>query len=250
MCVSKSWHRCVYLRQCVTSYLFSALRLDPSMHENIKDLLSSACLQHLNVNQIQVVVRRCSSPNVTEETTYFIPRNPVVDAGTNTDPPVVCCPLLRRFCPCPPRGLLASLVTKGEWGIVSSSGSGSGGVLDSSAAWCLRPPQSFWRPSFLERCGPSPRTNVFLEATSSVSQRSSSARSSVANWWLFSVCPASHRSHLCWVRRFYLQTLFLITPVLSRCRNSFKLHERSTIRSSTTYFPFLNDLYWKYMKVF
>lgn len=69
--------------------------------------------QHLNVNQIQVVVRRCSSPNVTEETTYFIPRNAVVDAGTNTDPPVVCCPLLRRFCPCPPRGLLASLITKG-----------------------------------------------------------------------------------------------------------------------------------------
>ncbi|TKS68192.1 Sodium/hydrogen exchanger 9B2 [Collichthys lucidus] len=69
-------------------------------------------VEHLNVNQIQVVVRRCSTPNVTEETTYFIPRNPVVDAGTNTDPPVVCCPLLRRFCPCPPRGLLASLVTK------------------------------------------------------------------------------------------------------------------------------------------
>uniref|UniRef100_A0A3B4AEZ2 Cation/H+ exchanger transmembrane domain-containing protein n=1 Tax=Periophthalmus magnuspinnatus TaxID=409849 RepID=A0A3B4AEZ2_9GOBI len=70
------------------------------------------CLQHLNVNQIQVVVRRCSTPNVTEETTYFIPRNPVVDAGTNTDPPVVCCPLLHRFCPCPPTGLWASLVTK------------------------------------------------------------------------------------------------------------------------------------------
>ncbi|XP_056135623.1 sodium/hydrogen exchanger 9B2 [Lampris incognitus] len=69
-------------------------------------------VEHLNVNQIQVVVRRCSSPNVTEETTYFIPRNPVVDAGTNTDPPIVCCPLLRRFCPCPPRGLLASLITK------------------------------------------------------------------------------------------------------------------------------------------
>ncbi|XP_071760402.1 sodium/hydrogen exchanger 9B2 isoform X2 [Centroberyx gerrardi] len=69
-------------------------------------------VEHLNVNQIQVVVRRCSSPNVTEESTYFIPRNPVVDAGTNTDPPVVCCPLLRKFCPCPPRGLLASLITK------------------------------------------------------------------------------------------------------------------------------------------
>lgn len=73
--------------------------------------------KHLNVNQIQVVVRRCSTPNVTEETTYFIPRNPVVDAGTNTDPPVVCCPLLRRFCPCPPRGLFASLVTKGKQGV-------------------------------------------------------------------------------------------------------------------------------------
>nr|AXV43385.1 sodium/hydrogen exchanger 9B2 [Lateolabrax maculatus] len=69
-------------------------------------------VEHLNVNQIQVVVRRCSTPNVTEETTYFIPRNPVVDAGTNTDPPVVCCPLLHRFCPCPPRGLLAFLITK------------------------------------------------------------------------------------------------------------------------------------------
>ncbi|XP_046900383.1 sodium/hydrogen exchanger 9B2 isoform X2 [Hypomesus transpacificus] len=68
--------------------------------------------QHLSVNQIQVVVRRCSSPNVTEETTYFIPHNPVVDASTNTDPPVVCCPLLCRICPCPPRGLWASLVTK------------------------------------------------------------------------------------------------------------------------------------------
>uniref|UniRef100_A0A3B3WMC9 Cation/H+ exchanger transmembrane domain-containing protein n=1 Tax=Poecilia mexicana TaxID=48701 RepID=A0A3B3WMC9_9TELE len=69
-------------------------------------------VEHLNVNQFQVVVRRCSTPNVTEETTYFIPRHPVVDAGTNTDPPVVCCPLLRKLCPCPPRGLLASLITK------------------------------------------------------------------------------------------------------------------------------------------
>ncbi|XP_028262902.1 sodium/hydrogen exchanger 9B2 isoform X2 [Parambassis ranga] len=69
-------------------------------------------VEHLNVNQIHVVVRRSSSPNVTEETTYFIPRHPVVDAGTNTDPPLVCCPLLHRFCPCPPRGLFASLITK------------------------------------------------------------------------------------------------------------------------------------------
>ncbi|KAJ3615213.1 hypothetical protein NHX12_018781 [Muraenolepis orangiensis] len=69
-------------------------------------------VEHLNVNQIQVVVRRSSTPNITEETTYFLPRNPVADAGTNTEPPVVCCPLLRKFCPCPPRGLLASLITK------------------------------------------------------------------------------------------------------------------------------------------
>ncbi|XP_061685897.1 sodium/hydrogen exchanger 9B2 isoform X5 [Syngnathoides biaculeatus] len=69
-------------------------------------------IEHLNVNQIQVVVRRCSSPNVTEETTYFLPRNPLVDAGTNTEPPMVCCPLLHRFCPCPPRGLIASVITK------------------------------------------------------------------------------------------------------------------------------------------
>ncbi|KAG7274501.1 hypothetical protein CRUP_025694 [Coryphaenoides rupestris] len=53
-------------------------------------------VEHLNVNQIQVVVRRSSTPNVTEETTYFLPRNAVADAGTNTEPPVVCCPLLRR----------------------------------------------------------------------------------------------------------------------------------------------------------
>ncbi|CAL8332657.1 unnamed protein product [Lota lota] len=69
-------------------------------------------VEHLNVNQIQVVVRRSSTPNITEETTYFLPRNAVADAGTNTDPPVVCCPLLRKVCPCPPRGLLASLITK------------------------------------------------------------------------------------------------------------------------------------------
>ncbi|XP_074486090.1 sodium/hydrogen exchanger 9B2 isoform X2 [Sebastes fasciatus] len=84
----------------------------PSPLLDIIPLPAANHVEHLNVNQIQVVVRRCSSPNVTEETTYFIPRNPVVDAGTNTDPPVVCCPLLHRYCPCPPRGLLASLITK------------------------------------------------------------------------------------------------------------------------------------------
>ncbi|XP_077574807.1 sodium/hydrogen exchanger 9B2 isoform X1 [Stigmatopora nigra] len=75
-------------------------------------LPSANHVEHLSVNQIQVVVRRCSSPNVTEETTYFLPRHPVVDAGTNTEPPLVCCPLLHRFCPCPPRGLVASVITK------------------------------------------------------------------------------------------------------------------------------------------
>ncbi|XP_043970887.1 sodium/hydrogen exchanger 9B2 isoform X3 [Gambusia affinis] len=75
-------------------------------------LLERITLPTANHVEFQVVVRRCSTPNVTEETTYFIPRHPVVDAGTNTDPPVVCCPLLRKFCPCPPRGLLASLITK------------------------------------------------------------------------------------------------------------------------------------------
>uniref|UniRef100_A0A8C6KAJ8 Solute carrier family 9 member B2 n=1 Tax=Nothobranchius furzeri TaxID=105023 RepID=A0A8C6KAJ8_NOTFU len=55
---------------------------------------------------------KCEPDPGSGTTTYFIPRNPVVDAGTNTDPPVVCCPLLRRFCPCPPRGLLASFITK------------------------------------------------------------------------------------------------------------------------------------------
>ncbi|XP_054897115.1 sodium/hydrogen exchanger 9B2 [Poeciliopsis prolifica] len=69
-------------------------------------------IEHLNVNQLKVVVRRCSTPNITEETTYFIPLHPVADAGTNTEPPLVCCPLLRKFCPCPPRGLLASIITK------------------------------------------------------------------------------------------------------------------------------------------
>ncbi|KAJ8001121.1 hypothetical protein DPEC_G00187930 [Dallia pectoralis] len=67
--------------------------------------------QPLGVNKIQVVVRRSSTPQVME-TTCFIPRYPGVDAGTNTDPPVICCGRLRRACPCPPRGLLASLITK------------------------------------------------------------------------------------------------------------------------------------------
>ncbi|KAI3353166.1 hypothetical protein L3Q82_019724, partial [Scortum barcoo] len=112
---------CVYLASDEATGVFATGLPEPPPNSDDKvyamrcshlPFLCLAMLQHLNVNQIQVVVRRCSSPNVTEETTYFIPRNPVVDAGTNTDPPVVCCPLLHRFCPCPPRGLLASLITK------------------------------------------------------------------------------------------------------------------------------------------
>lgn len=142
-------------------------------------------------------MRRCSSPNVTEETTYFIPRNPLVDAGTNTDPPVVCCPLLRRFCPCPPRGLLASLVTKGRrWNVLGSAS------YSSLTLYCPR--QFFWRRSFLEWCGPSRRKNVSRGATSLASQFSSSVRSSVASWCLSSVCPAFHRSHLSWVKLLHL----------------------------------------------
>lgn len=136
-------------------------------------------VQHLNVNQIQLVVRRCSTPNTTEETTYFIPRNPVVDAGTNTDPPVVCCPLLRRFCPCPPRGLLASFITKGSRfshrkcaacpylsSFVIQQEYGHIIVARCLIIQCLCPLQSFWQLCSLESCGPSQMTNVFPGATS------------------------------------------------------------------------------------
>lgn len=37
-----------------------------------------------------------------------------MDASTNTEPKRRCCGWLRRRCPCPPRGLLASLITKGD----------------------------------------------------------------------------------------------------------------------------------------
>ncbi|KAI4889762.1 hypothetical protein NFI96_019377, partial [Prochilodus magdalenae] len=70
---------------------------------------------HLSVNQtLQVLVRRPDSPSTTvTEETVFIPRVVhSVDACTNTDPPHKCCGWLRRRCPCPPRGLLASLITK------------------------------------------------------------------------------------------------------------------------------------------
>uniref|UniRef100_A0AAR2KJ67 Cation/H+ exchanger domain-containing protein n=1 Tax=Pygocentrus nattereri TaxID=42514 RepID=A0AAR2KJ67_PYGNA len=65
-----------------------------------------------------VLVRRPDSPSTTvTEETVFIPRAVhSVDACTNTDPPHKCCGWLRRQCPCPPRGLLAYIITKGEPG--------------------------------------------------------------------------------------------------------------------------------------
>ncbi|XP_030644223.1 sodium/hydrogen exchanger 9B2 [Chanos chanos] len=68
---------------------------------------------HLTVNQsVQVVARRSESPSVNEETLCLPRIVHSVDASTNTDPPRRCCGKLRRMCPCPPRGLLASLITK------------------------------------------------------------------------------------------------------------------------------------------
>ncbi|KAG9259623.1 sodium/hydrogen exchanger 9B2 [Astyanax mexicanus] len=70
---------------------------------------------HLSVNQtLQVLVKRPDSPSTTvTEEMVFIPRVVhSVDACTNTDPPHKCCGWLRRLCPCPPRGLLASIITK------------------------------------------------------------------------------------------------------------------------------------------
>ncbi|KAJ8271795.1 hypothetical protein COCON_G00106540 [Conger conger] len=58
---------------------------------------------------VEVVAKRSESPDVTEET-VFISGN-ARDAGTNTEPRK-CCGRLCESCPCPPRGLLASLVTK------------------------------------------------------------------------------------------------------------------------------------------
>ncbi|XP_077102539.1 sodium/hydrogen exchanger 9B2 [Siphateles boraxobius] len=83
--------------------------------EDAASALGNHAEHHLIVSQtVLVVPKRPESPNLsmTEETTY-VPR-PVssVDAYTNTDPPYECCPRLRRLCPCPPRGLLAAVITK------------------------------------------------------------------------------------------------------------------------------------------
>uniref|UniRef100_A0A673N6B7 Cation/H+ exchanger transmembrane domain-containing protein n=1 Tax=Sinocyclocheilus rhinocerous TaxID=307959 RepID=A0A673N6B7_9TELE len=78
---------------------------------------------HLTVSQtVLVVPKRSESPNpsMTEETTYVPRLVSSVDACTNTDPPYECCPWLRRLCPCPPRGLLATIITKVLFGVVWS----------------------------------------------------------------------------------------------------------------------------------
>ncbi|TRY82929.1 hypothetical protein DNTS_027924 [Danionella cerebrum] len=86
--------------------------------EDVPSTLGNHAEHHLTVSQpVLVVPRRSDSPNpsMTDEATcIYIPR-PVssVDACTNTDPPYQCCPWLRRLCPCPPRGLLAAIITKG-----------------------------------------------------------------------------------------------------------------------------------------
>ncbi|XP_012692520.1 sodium/hydrogen exchanger 9B2 [Clupea harengus] len=66
---------------------------------------------HLNADQaLQVVPKRSESPSVTEET-VFIPHSVTsVDACTNTDPPDKCCERLQMICP--PRGIIAALITK------------------------------------------------------------------------------------------------------------------------------------------
>lgn len=58
----------------------------------------------------------------------------------------------------------------------------------------LRPLQSFWQLFFSEWFGLSRRMSVFQGETCSASQYSSSLRSSVADWWVWSVCLDSHRS--------------------------------------------------------
>lgn len=215
--------------------------------ENLKELFLSVDLQHLNVNQIQVVVRRCSSPNVTEETTYFIPRNPVVDAGTNTDPPVVCCPLLRRFCPCPPRGLLASLVTKGKCRIVFSPGPGlrCAGLISSLM---------FVSSSVLLAA-------VLFGAVWSITEDECLPGGNLFGVTTLFICALVGGKLVALIR---LPRLPPFPPLLGKTLlfadfishhsysiivQNIKMHVRSTIPSLTTNFQFINGLCWKYMKV-
>lgn len=66
---------------------------------------------HLTVDQmLQVLPKRSDSPSVTEETVFLPPSVTSVDACTNTEPPDKCCERLQILCP--PRGIIASLITK------------------------------------------------------------------------------------------------------------------------------------------
>lgn len=99
----------------VQSRPHSAHSLYSQRTEDATSALGNHAEHHLTVSQtVLVVPKRPESPNpsMTEETIY-VPR-PVsaVDACTNTDPPYECCPWLRRLCPCPPRGMLAAIITK------------------------------------------------------------------------------------------------------------------------------------------
>ncbi|XP_051982698.1 sodium/hydrogen exchanger 9B2-like [Xyrauchen texanus] len=70
---------------------------------------------HLTISQtVLVVAKRSESPSqsLAEETIHIPQPVSSVDACTNTEPPYECCPWLRRVCPCPPRGLLATIITK------------------------------------------------------------------------------------------------------------------------------------------
>ncbi|XP_016416588.1 mitochondrial sodium/hydrogen exchanger 9B2-like isoform X2 [Sinocyclocheilus rhinocerous] len=84
--------------------------------EDAASALGNHAEHHLTVSQTVLVVPKRSespSPSMTEETIYVPRLVSSVDACTNTDPPYECCPWLRRLCPCPPRGLLATIITKG-----------------------------------------------------------------------------------------------------------------------------------------
>lgn len=66
---------------------------------------------HLNVDQmLQVVPKRSESPSATEETVFIPLTVSSVDACTNTDPPDKCCERMQMLCP--PRGIIAALITK------------------------------------------------------------------------------------------------------------------------------------------
>ncbi|MFT7807664.1 mitochondrial sodium/hydrogen exchanger 9B2-like [Arapaima gigas] len=85
----------------------------PRMEANHTERSPSSLLvtydQDRPVKQVAATTVLSESPAATEETISLVCN--ARDAGTNTEP-VGCCARIREFCPCPPRGLLASLITK------------------------------------------------------------------------------------------------------------------------------------------